>query len=90
MSNKTKEVKPPKQLAKAMIEAAEGKKKLPENVKKAAKKIRLNFLKDRENKLNKSKTMKQINNRVIKKAHGGSMCRGMGAATKGGQFRKNG
>lgn len=28
--------------------------------------------------------------KIIKKAHGGSMCRGMGAATKGGQFGKNG
>lgn len=52
--------------------------------------IRMN--KENRGKIKKSlgKSVKTGSDKVIKKAHGGSMCRGMGAATKGGQFRKNG
>ena len=52
--------------------------------------IRMN--KENRGKIKRSlgKSVKTGRDKVIKKAHGGSMCRGMGAATKGGQFRKNG
>ena len=138
MSNKTKEVKPPKTLLKSMLEEIDNsntrsqvrnlkrklfdfherynqkklsEKKLPKNLKKAIKKvvrsrstqpgksafpdpmptsIRMNKVNRGKIKESLGKSVKTGSDKVIKKAHGGSMCRGMGAATKGGQFRKNG
>ena len=112
MSNKTKEVKPPKTLLKSLLETrVNPNKKLPKNVKKAIKKlvrsrstqpgesafpdpmptsIRMNKVNRGKIKESLGKSVKTGSDKVIKKSHGGSMCRGMGAATKGCQFRKNG
>ena len=52
--------------------------------------IRMNKVNRGKIKESLGKSVKTGSDKVIKKAHGGSMCRGMGAPQKGGQFRKNG